>query len=183
MDRRPWRTPHARRPSGLASALVLLGLFGGLGSAGGQPARDPLADLGDPLELERHADRVGDDAILAHLAPDADAPFALRMGAIRAAPWLDAPERALEPLAALAAGDDPDLAPAAAFASQRIAVGLQVDDLVAREVDPSYPVGLASAWRVVADDESARPDIRRLAAATASTLASFLGAGDASAEE
>ncbi len=98
-----------------------------------------------------------------------------RLRAIRAAAAIDGAYRALRLLAPVAAGDDPDLAPAAAAAAWRIARALELDALLADEVDVEALRGGASAWSAIAADESARADLRQLAAFIADAL-SQLGA-------
>ncbi|MAQ17375.1 MAG: hypothetical protein CMN30_21585 [Sandaracinus sp.] len=134
-----------------------------------QDGEPGLESLGDPLEIERYVDTNGDDAVVEALTNE-DARLESRLGAIRAAPWLTGPERALGPLARLAAGDDPDLAPAAGRAGQRCAEAIAVDGLTAREEDPAILGEAAAEWQAVADDETARPDVRAVAAATAQAL-------------
>lgn len=98
-----------------------------------------------------------------------------RLRAIRAVAAIDGAYRALRPLAPVAAGDDPDLAPAAAAAAWRIARDLELDLLLADEVDVEALRAGASAWSAIAADESARADLRQLAAFVADAL-SELGA-------
>lgn len=129
-----------------------------------------LAGVGDPLELARSVEAMGDDAVLGALEHET---LALRLGAVRAAPWLEEPERALPALAALAAGDDPDLAPAAARAGGRLAERLRHDDLMAREADRT-PLDPAP-WQAIAADESARADLRGVAARVGRTLEALRG--------
>lgn len=129
-----------------------------------------LVSDGDPLEIARIVSRAGDDAILALLAADAG-PGVNERG-ITAARWLLSPESALPRLAELAAGRDPDLAPAAAREAQRICAALERTEIAGRDT-LSAPELLAvlDALRNVAQDPSARPDIRRLAALAADELA------------
>ena len=134
-----------------------------------QPSSDPLTSLGDPLELARYVESIGDAAIVERLGAE-ETPLDERLGAIRAARWLEAPERALAGLALLAGGDDPDLAPAAARSGQTCARTITVDDLAARESDLDLLASAAAQWQRVADDESARADIRAAAAMTAQSL-------------
>jgi len=137
-------------------AALLAGLLAA-SPAPAQPDEPALAleTLGDAIELRRQVRAMGDDAVLAAIEADR---FERRLGALRAVRWLDEPERALAPLAALAAGDDPDLAPAAARAAGQVAEALRHDDLSAREVDLT---SLDPApWQRLADDESARADLR-----------------------
>ncbi|MBO6939564.1 MAG: hypothetical protein JJ863_31625 [Deltaproteobacteria bacterium] len=165
MDRvtrvRPWPTSLAAIAAALAFASP----------APAQPEGDvTLATLGDALELDREVEAMGDDAVLAAL--DAER-LDVRLGALRAARWLEEPERALPTLAGLAAGDDPDLAPAAARAAGQIAELLRHDDLQAREAD--LAVLDPSPWRGLADDESARADLRGIGARVAQVLEGLRG--------
>lgn len=120
------------------------------------------------MELARAVDRLGDDAILERLGDDRSR--SVRIAAIRATPYLAYPERALERLAALAAGRDPDLAPAAAIAALEIAEHLTPDDLMRREVEPASLRDARRALRRLADDHTARADIRAVAARAAAQL-------------
>lgn len=130
---------------------------------------DPFArDDGDPMELARLVDRYGDDAVIERLADDR--PRIVRLYAIRAAPYMRWPERALDRLAQLAAGRDPDLAPAAARSALAIAESLTIDELARREVDPSSLGDARTALRAVADDRTARADIRAVCARAAAAL-------------
>lgn len=142
---------------------------------------DPLVAIGssDPVALARIVERLGDDAVLARLAAedaeDADGVSAdARLAAIRASVALRAPERALDPLAAIAAGRDPDLAPAAAYSILVIARALDPRDLDAREVMRAELAPALAAIARLAADETARPDLRR-AAAIAAELLGHLG--------
>lgn len=159
---------HAFRPWPLALALALALPA----SVPAQLAGDtsPLATLGDPLELARYVDSVGDDRVLAAFESGA---FAERLGAIRASRWLAEPERALGPLAELAAGDDPDLAPAAARAGGHIAERLNHDSLRAREADFALLDG--GPWAALAADESARADLRAIGERVAAALRALRG--------
>lgn len=160
----------------------LLAIVGPLLMASPAPAQPEdgalaLATLGDAIELGRQVEVMGDDAVLEALESDR---LELRLGALRAARWLAEPERALPTLGALAAGDDPDLAPAAARAAGQIAESLRHDDLLAREADLARLDG--SAWQALADDESARPDLRGVGARVAQVLAGLRGDPTPSAE-
>ena len=141
-------------------------------------AVDPLVAIGssDPVALARIVERLGDDAVLARLAADdgADVSADARLAAVRASVALRAPERALEPLAAIALGRDPDLAPAAARSILVIARALDPRDLDAREVMRAELAPALAAIAQLAADETARPDLRR-AAAIAAELLGHLG--------
>jgi hypothetical protein len=159
------------------TALVAFLALAGAVALAGSPSRtqepvDPLlaAATSDPLELARVVDRLGDPAILARItAPDVRAD--VRLAAIRAAPALCEPERVLEHLAALAAGRDPDLAPAAGLALLQIARRIDPRALDAREVMRSELSPARAALARLAGDPSARADLRRAAALADDALA------------
>jgi hypothetical protein len=142
---------------------------------GGASAQDdPLSTVpgADPLELARAVARLGDDALLGRLSEESEA--AARLSAIRATPWMRAPELALTPLAEIARGRDPDLAPAAAMAALRIAQRLESDDLVAREASSETITEALEALRAIGNDEGCRRDIRRAGLIAADRLSSLL---------
>lgn len=114
------------------------------------------------MELGLVVDRIGDDAVLASLGGEEIALDA-RLAAVRAAPRMQAPERALEGLARIASGRDPDLAPAAALSMLEIARALDPRDLDAREVMREELAPARAAAARLAEDESARGDLRRAA--------------------
>jgi len=159
-------------PSSLSCRVIFVTLAAACAeSATGhaQPrSTDPLALVvsSDPLDLARAVDRLGDGAVLARLgaANDEELDPALVLAAIRAAPWLHAPEEALTRLVELAAGHDPDLAPAATLALVRIAERLTPADLDAREASREPVRASLAALSALADDATARTDIRRASA-------------------
>jgi hypothetical protein len=164
-----------RTPSLPVLALLCALRGGGPGaSAQARPAAHPAlleATLtADPLDVARVAARIGDDAVLAALASDAPA---RRFAAIRAVTFLGAPEAALPALVGLAAGRDPDLAPAAAAALLDVARALRPDDLARRESDAAALVPARDAARRLAADATARSDVRRAAALAAGALAAL----------
>jgi hypothetical protein len=112
----------------------------------------------DELELSALVARLGDDAILDALAQERDS--ALRLAAVRACPYLDSPELALEPLVNLAAGRDPDLAPAAARRVRAIAQALALEDGAARELSARAFHGVEQQLTQLAAAAALRPDIR-----------------------
>lgn len=113
-----------------------------------------LADAaGDPLEEAR----VVRDHRASMVATIGDGSASVRV--LRASRWLDAADELLEPLLTLAGGDDPERAPAAALAAWHIVRALDARDLAAEE----RPVPAAELFAPLAADESARPDIRRMA--------------------
>lgn len=184
---RPSRAPVAlRRPvlvSGLALVLVAaLEAHSGEADAHAQ-APDPLLAVhsADPLELARVVDRIGDDAVLDRLP--SETPLAVRLLAVRASPWLHAPELALAPLTALAAGRDPDLAPAAALAILRIAERLDRAELDAREAGGDEIEAALAPLGALAADVTARADLRRGAAVAGSYLEPLVRPSGAGASE
>lgn len=155
----------------LILAAVALGIA--LSSSRAQ-APDPLAEAsGDPMALSRAVRSLGDDEVLGRLGAETHAARGL---AITAAPFLDAPERALAILAEIAGGDDPDEAPAASRAAWTIASGLSVLDLDRREWEVEPTLASAEAYQRLSDDASARADIRLLAASTAEVVLALVPA-------
>lgn len=156
------------QPATRATATLLALLAAGPATAQPQSPLSSVADA-DPVELARVVQRIGDSAVIAALAPDR--PVVERLAAVRAAPAMRSPERALTALVEIARGRDSLLAPAAALAALRIATSLDADDLAAREALPGDIEAARSALEALAADESARPDIRRAAALAADALA------------
>lgn len=103
----------------LALALALVATLARADSAQGE------------LALARLAEELGDAALAARLGNPAG--IAEKLRAVRASPHARAPEGLLVPLAALACGRDPQLAPEAAFALLRIAEQLRPSELATRE--------------------------------------------------
>lgn len=152
----------------VCSLLVVSGGSVAPAPAMAQPRpNDPLAQVvsSDPLELARVVDRLGDEAVLARLGAmgldTATLDPAVVIAALRASPWLHAPEDALPRLAEIAAGHDPDLAPAAALAIVRIAERLTRADLDAREGSDDPIRAVLPALAALGEDTTARPDLRR----------------------
>lgn len=168
------RASLCRRLAGTAAIAAALWLPTAAPAQSGTDAA-PLTTLGDPLELARHVDEVGDDAVLSVLEQGG---FAERLGAVRACAWLAEPERALGSLAALAAGDDPDLAPTAARAAAQIADRLRHDALRAREAD--FDLLEPAPWEALAADETARADLRGIGDRVAQALQRLTGSAAAS---
>lgn len=131
---------------------------------------DPLLAVrdADPMELARVADRLGDAAVLARLGEGQSRD--VRLAAIRAARFIDGPELALEPLARIAAGRDPLLAPAAARAALAIAGELDLDALAQREVEPSSLSAARALFVALSRDARARADLRAAAEHVAARL-------------
>ena len=135
--------------------------------------RDALAVTldADPLDVARTAHQVGDARVLAVLASGT---AIQKIAAIRATPFLVAPEAALAPLAAIAAGRDPDTAPEAARAVLTITRALTLEDLARREAELADLVAPRDTLRRLASDPSARGDIRRAAALATSALSAII---------
>ncbi len=165
-----WQGGRAMRPSVLVPALVLAFAAPSAAEAPASPLEGSLRDL-DPLELARLAQRVGDGAVLRALEDEGASALA-RVRAIRATPFLDAPEAALDGLARVAHGRDPLLAPAAALAAYRIADRLSPVDVEAHESGDAI-AGAVTTLGLLRDDATARPDLRRLAGFAADALAAM----------
>ena len=166
-------------PGGLSGALTRTVAIVGLcwiaatapgGSAEADRPREPwdAARMSDPLEMSRWVARRGDGEVLSRLRPDAR-PIEQLPG-VMGARWMVDPERALPRLAALAAGRDPRVAPAAAVAAFHIASNLDPRDLEAREVPRSHLEEARAALAALVEDETARPDLARLAGFAAEQL-------------
>lgn len=126
-----------------------------------------IADA-DPMRLARIVDRLGDKAVMARLGKNN--PIELRLAAVRASRWMQAPERALAILARLVGSRDSELAPAAARAAWHIASELNADVLAEREVEPEILSPVLDLFDRAADNAFLRKDIRLLAAQTADAL-------------
>ena len=122
----------------------------------------------DPLELARVVQRFGDAAIVSLLGAATDT--AVRLAAVRASPWLRAPERAIATLAAIASGSDSELAPAAARAAQQISGQLDAAVLARRECLAIELVPALLALRALGEREHAAPHVRAYAWAAAAQL-------------
>jgi len=125
----------------------------------------------DPLELSRRVMQHGDDAVVARLSEDQ--PVVVQLAAVRASRFMRAPEAALPRLAQIARGRDPDLAPAAALACHRIARDLDTPALARREARRTALAPARADLEALAGDETARADLRRLAAFAADALAAL----------
>jgi hypothetical protein len=157
----------------LGVCVALLSLRAALPVRAAQPLeRDPTKLLGmavdaDDLDLASLATRLGDNAVLDSLADGKDT--ALRLAAVRATPFLNSQELALAPLAQIAQGRDPDLAPAAARRLVTIAQALELDNGAPRESASTFQdtelqlAGLAAST-------STRRDIRLCAGEAAHLL-------------
>ena len=123
------------------------------------------ADAGALLSAVLHADeltratlaqRLGDAAIVAALAQHEDG--SARLAAVRCAPYLRHPERALAALAAIAAGRDPELAPAAARRARAIAQQLATQGAV--EEDREGLVAVQGVLRTLSESVQAAREVR-----------------------
>ncbi len=132
---------------------------------------DPLVAIvdADPLELSRVAQRLGDRAVIERLAPKHK--VEVRLAAIRAVPYLRAPELALSALTPIVIARDGVLAQAAARAVWSIVGALSHDTLESRE---TLAVDLTQVTREVtriASLTSLRADLRAQLNAAAAMLA------------
>jgi hypothetical protein len=159
-----------RRWIALFVATAALVLRSGTVVAEPEEDSDPLISVrgSDPLEMARRVQRMGDSAVLTRLQKDRS--VAVQLAAIRGARWMRAPESALGRLATLASGRDPDLAPAAVRACWRIARRLDPVALQRREVNLAALRPARQRLAALAEDASARGDIRRMAAFAADAL-------------
>ena len=127
-------------------------------------AQPPIDQRGsrsaDPMELARRAQTLGDENVLRQLE---ERSVSRRLEAIRMTPWLDRPERALLFLAPIAVGKDPLLAPAAVLNAYRIARRIDPQELSAWEIAGHEFIDVKQLFQRLADDPSARPDLRYLA--------------------
>jgi hypothetical protein len=172
----PWRVKRSRSTRVMAGAgralLALLAFVAALASwarAAPSPShRLQLALDADELELAALAQRLGEAQVLTALG-DATDP-ASQLAALRLTPHLLDAELALAPLARLAAGRDPELAPPAAQRLLRIAQALVRARAGSRELLPSELEPAQAALRAFAQDATARADIRSSAAQAAQLL-------------
>jgi hypothetical protein len=131
----------------------------------------------DELDLAALVARIGDDAVLESLAEGKDS--VIRFAAIRAAPYLLSQELALQPLAALAQGRDPDLAPAAARRVLVIAQALVLEDISARELSPDTFRAAELQLAALASSATAHRNVR-LCAGQAAHLLKVIGSANGS---
>jgi hypothetical protein len=145
--------------------------------AWGAHAKDPEAPVPPlvrasavgALELGRVVERLGDGHVLERLDEETDTEE--RWAAVGATPWLRAPEQALDGLALLASGRDPDLAPAAAEAALSIASALDPAELTRREVALAQLASAQKRLAALAADATARSDVRHAAGFASDALA------------
>jgi hypothetical protein len=122
----------------------------------------------DPLELARVVHHFGDSAIVA-LFTEAT-PLAVRIAAIRAAPWLAEPEDALAALLSPIGSRDGALSEAAARALFAIAAKLGAAAFDRGERDPRRFAPIIGRLQTIEADAAIRTDLRALAASAALQL-------------
>jgi hypothetical protein len=128
----------------------------------------------DELDLAALVARIGDDVVLTSLS---EGDSVLRLSAIRSAPYLVSKELALQPLAVLAQGRDPDLAPAAVRRALAIAGALALDRAANRELDLDTLQAAQRLLLALANAKSARADVRVCAGLSAHLLGTFSAPG------
>jgi hypothetical protein len=146
---------------------VFLAVPGAAATAKQDAATELIAAL-DTDELARAtiARQIGDAVVLDALRHSDDP--ATRLAAVRLAPYLRDPDRALSMLAEIASGRDPELAPAAGLRLLQIAQEL----LLAGALLEGSPEGLRAALRAMVElsADPAAPDRLRLVAGQAAYL-------------
>lgn len=139
------------------TTLTLLWLLGS--SFALASALDPL-DGGDAISelgVARMAEEAGDATLRALLTAATDRQRTLL--AVRASPHAYAPEQLVPPLARIACGRDPELAPEAAAALARMVERMRPDELTRREVLVSELAQARDALRCGAQTRGLRGDI------------------------
>lgn len=126
---------------------------------GAEPA-DPWLAWADAetLELAAVADRMGEAFVLDRLRAGVSVPA--QLAAVRAAPFIGSPERALDRLAELAGSRDPDLAPIAARRALQVAQALMHEGLSRREIVAASLSPAKAALARAAGIAQPRADIR-----------------------
>lgn len=159
-----------RFTASLFLCLVVIPSLARSDDAKNKPPLDPFAAIvdADPMKLARAVDRFGDNAVLARLGKDN--PVEIRLAAVRASRWMQAPERALVTLARLVSSRDSELAPAASRAAWTIASELNDDVLADREVLPEVLSPVRVLFDRAADNAFLRSDIRLFASQIADSL-------------
>jgi hypothetical protein len=122
----------------------------------------------DALTLAGLSARIGDDAVLAALAQHDD--VLLCLAALRSTPYLRSPASALPALAELAAGRDPELAPAAARRALAISQALALRHANTDELMDGAIAPIRSALAALAQAQDARRDVRVSAGQAAALL-------------
>ena len=163
------------RASGLVGISVLASSI-----ALAQPATDAgrtspfeLAASLDALDLARAASRAGDGGI-EHALSDDGADRRIQRIALESAPFAHAPIRLVSSIGRLAAGRDPDVAPAAMRVLVDIVEHSTARDLARHEVMPSDLASTRDAMRRLRRDPTGREDLRSAAARVDAMLGSLL---------
>jgi hypothetical protein len=134
--------------------------------------RSELLVASDPLDRARLVAAIGDAAVLAWLTGQGGASVAEQLAAVRASAWLADPSAALGPLVALLGGRDPDLAPSAALALERIGQRLALEEPACEACAPEAIASASDALSKLADNPRLRPDLRLRALTASAQLAS-----------
>ena len=156
----------------IAVASLVVATPSGAQTDGGIGALEIGASL-DPLDLARAASRAGDAVVERTLSSDEAEPRQRRI-ALESAPFVHAPIRLVAPLARLASGRDPELAPAAMRVLVAIAERLVPNDLARDEVMPAELRAVIQSLRALRRDATAREDLRSAAGRVEGTLSSLL---------
>jgi hypothetical protein len=130
--------------------------------------RGELLSANDPLDRARVVAAIGDAAVLAWLAGDN---VAQKLAAVRASAWLADPSAALGTLVALLGGRDPDLAPSAALALERIGQRLSLEEPACDACSSEAIAAAAQALEKLADSPRVRADLRMRALTASAQLA------------
>lgn len=159
--------------SALPLSLTLTLLAGGAIAHDVPSTATLTADLraGDRMALESDARATGPATLGAMMQQGARDE---RLAAVRGARGADDPWSVVGPLAAVMAGDDPELAPAAALALLDVVASLRPDATM-EHLPTELPALLAPAT-AMADDASRRADLRDAARALRAMSQAFPGA-------
>jgi len=146
----------ARHWVGLCAALLAVPAVALATAAAEASAFLSAALQADDLTRATLAQRLGDAPIVAALAQHEDG--IARLAAVRCSPHLREPERALSSLAEMAAGRDPELAPAAARRARTIAQQLAIAQAV--HEDRELVTTAHSSLQVLSDSPHALREVR-----------------------
>jgi hypothetical protein len=139
-------------------------------SAPQAPSADPFTavERAAPLDLANLVDRLGDNAVIERLEPAV--PVEIQLVAVRAAPWMKAPESVLPRLVTLVEGRDSELAPEAARAAAQIANVLDSYEIQTREIAVDELATVRERLALAGTNELLRADIRLYAVQAAASL-------------
>jgi hypothetical protein len=161
-----------------AASAVVIGVLalGLVARADGEPPkeadrRSALLVAIDPLERARVVAAIGDAAVLEWLAGEGGAGVAQRLAAVRASPWLADPSAALGPLVGLLGGRDPDLAPSAALALERLGQRLALEEPACAACSRQAVATAVDALAKLAESPRVRSDLRLRALTASAQLA------------